>query len=441
MNTKIKKKIILLILVITFIFTCCFPVILTSNAETKNETNQNSEQKTNKSSNSSASTNTTPNIASKSAILIDNSTNKTLYEKNSTQKMAPASTTKIVTAILTLENCNLDDKVTASYNSIMSIPVGYSTADIQIGEILTVEQLLQMLLLHSANDAANILAEHVGGSIESFVSMMNTKVHELGLSNTNFTNAYGMDDANHYTTAYDLSQIMKYCIKNDDFRRISGSASCAIPATNMHDSRLYSSTNELIDPSNKNYYKYLTAGKTGFTTNAGDCLVSSAYKNDLEFICVILGGKEINGISTRFSESKLLYEYGYNSYSIHTIVNSNDIVYQLSIDNATPETKNLNLLASSSISDLLSNNTDTTSYVPEITLNSDISAPISEGQILGYATYTIDGKNYKTDLVASHNVISNQLPYLVLLISIIIIALISIIFYIYYKRRVKNQQL
>ena len=199
-----------------------------------------------------------PELSSKAAILIDTKTNKILYDKNSNEKMFPASTTKIMTAILVLENCDLKETVTASYDAIMSIPDGYVVADIDGDEQLTVEQLLQLLLVHSANDAANVLAEYVGGSIESFVSMMNTKVNELGLTNTHFTNTYGLQDENHYTTAYDLSVIMQYCIKNDDFRRIAGSASCSIPATNKSGPRSYTSTNEILVPDNSNYYSYVT---------------------------------------------------------------------------------------------------------------------------------------------------------------------------------------
>ena len=226
-------------------------------------------------------TNEAPSLYSQSAILIDSKTGKVLYSKNADKKMYPASTTKILTAILTLENCNLDEKVTVSHDAIASIPDGYSSASLQFGEELTIEQLLQFLIIHSANDAANVLAEHVGGSIESFVSMMNTKVYELGLSNTHFTNAFGMHNDNHYTTAQDLAIIMNYCIKNEDFRRISGKASCAIPATNKYDARSYTSTNALIIPNSYMYYPYLTCGKTGYTSQAGDCLVSCSYKDDL----------------------------------------------------------------------------------------------------------------------------------------------------------------
>ena len=199
-----------------------------------------------------------PNLISQAAILMDNKTEKILYDKNANEKMYPASTTKIVTAIVVLEHCDLNETVTVSYDAAMSIPDGYSSASLQVGEQLTVEQLLELLLVHSANDAANVLAEHTGGSIESFVSMMNTKVNELGLSHTHFTNTFGMHNDNHYTTAQDLAMIMRYCIQNEDFRRLTGKASCAIPATNKYGVRRYTSTNELIIPNSRNYYAYLT---------------------------------------------------------------------------------------------------------------------------------------------------------------------------------------
>lgn len=350
-----------------------------------------------------------PNLVSEAAILIDNKTGKILYGKNENEKMYPASTTKIVTAILTLENCNLDEVVTVSYDAAMSIPDGYSSASLQIGEQLTIEQLLQLLLVHSANDAANVLAEYVGGSIESFVSMMNTKVHELGLSNTHFTNAYGMHDDNHYTTAQDLSSIMKYCIKNENFRRIAGSASCVLPATNKYGTRRYTSTNELIIPNNSNYYSYLTCGKTGYTSQAGDCLVSCSYKDNLELICVVLGGKTINGVSTRFSETKALYQYGYRNYSVKTILNANDMVTQIEVPNGIKETRNLNLLANSSIHALLENNVLVDNLPFEINLRENINAPIEQGDCLGHVSYTIDGIRYETDLIASHSVEESKL--------------------------------
>ena len=377
-----------------------------------------------------------PDLVSEAAILMDNQTGKILYGKNQNKKMYPASTTKIMTAILTLENCNLEDVVTVSYDVVMSIPDGYSSASLQVGEQLTVEQLLQLLLIHSANDAANSLAEYVGGSVDSFVSMMNTKVHELGLSNTHFTNAYGLHDDNHYTTAQDLAIIMQYCMKNEDFRRIAGSASCTLPATNKYGTRKYTSTNELIIPNSSNYYSYLTAGKTGYTSQAGDCLVSCSYKDNLELICVVLGGKTIDGISTRFSETKELYQYGYRNYSIKTLLHANDIVSQTEVSNGTKETRNLDLLANTSIDALLENSTSTDNIPFEINLKETIKAPIEQGDSLGTISYTIDGIEYKTDLLASHAVEESQFLNYVLQIGIgFLMILIAYTLFFHKKKR------
>lgn len=372
----------------------------------------------------SFASNTNLELQSKSVILIENKTNKILYDKNATDKMFPASTTKIVTAILTLEHCNLSDIVTADADSISSIPEGYVTANISIDEQLTVEQLLELLLVHSANDSANMLAKYVAGSIDNFVSMMNQKANDLKLENTHFTNTYGLQDPNHYTTAKDLSVIMQYCLNNKDFRRISAMSSCYIPPTNKSGSRNYVATNKLLVQEDSNYYKYATAGKTGFTTETGDCLVSCAFKNDIELICVVLGGSTVDGVSSRFSDSKILYEYGFNNYSIRNIVNSGDILTQIQVPNASLDTKNLDLAFDSSLNSLVNNVDLNTNYIPEIIMNDNISAPITSGTILGKAIYNIDGNSYTLNLVATHNVDTTNI---INFISTIIIAMIMLI--------------
>ena len=416
MKIHVRKIFILFFLIITVLFTNLKIVYATDN-----DTNA-------------------PEITSGAAILIDNKTNRILYDKNASERMFPASTTKIMTAILVLENCELDETVTASYDALMHIPEGYVTAEIQGEEQFTVEQLLEMLLVHSANDAANVLAEYVGGSIESFVSMMNTKVNELELTDTHFTNPYGLQEDNHYTTAYDLAKIMQYCIQNDDFRRIAGSVSCSIPATNKSGVRSYTSTNQLVLPDSPNYYSYVTVGKTGFTTEAGRCLVSCAYRNDIELTCVILGGTlSSDGISSRFIDSITLYEYGFNYFSLKNIANPGDIITSIEVTNATLSTKSLDLAFVNSIHALVNNSDLETNYIPEIELNENISAPIAEGDVLGKAIYTIDGISYESDIVATHNVESSQLFQLILQIAGLLIAVI-ITFTIFFTTKKKHNQ-
>ena len=367
-------------------------------------------------------------LTADSYILLDNKTNKVLCNKNENEKMYPASTTKIVTALLTLENCNLDDTVTASYDAVMSIPEGYSSANIQIGEQLTVEQLLEVLLVHSANDAANILAEHVGGSIESFITMMNTRLNELGINNTHFTNSFGMHDENHYTTATDLAKILKYCLKNETFRKIAGKASCAIPTTNKSGTRTYSSTNELLNSNSSNYYKYLIAGKTGFTSQAKECLVSAAYRDNLELIGVVLHS------NSRFSDSRKLFEYGYSNYLIKNIVNENDLITSIKVSGATKETEDLNLLSSETVEALVNNNS-TSEIKPEIILNENISAPVEEGSTLGKVTYNIEGISYTTDIVAEHNV---EKSYFYLYIGISVGVIFVVLIFVFSRKKRKR---
>lgn len=372
-------------------------------------------------------------ISAESAVLIDSSSEKTLYAKNDTQKMYPASTTKIVTAILTIENCKLDDVVTVPYEAISQIPSGYSIAALQAGEQLTVDQLLRLMLVHSANDAANVLAYHVSGSLEGFASLMNQKVADLGLEHTHFTNPSGMQNENHYTTAHDLALIMKYCMKNLTFRTLAGLKSCIIPATNKYEGRVFQTTNELLiyDTSNVQsnyYYKYAIAGKTGYTTEAKNCLVSVANKDGFELICVVLGaGVGYNNLSGKFVDTKSIFEYGYSNYSIKKLRDSNAIATQITINNATKETKDLDLLISNDITALVTNDDLDTEFTPQITLQDNLLAPIAQGQVVGKITYTVDGIDYSSDLIASHNVeVSGST---VLIIQIILIVIILFLLY------------
>lgn len=378
-------------------------------------------------------------ITSEAALLIDNNTGKILYGKNENEKKYPASITKILTAILSIENCNLNDKVTVDYDSIAIVPSGYSVAALQVGEELTVEELLKVLLVHSANDAANVLAVHVGGSIDSFASMMNSKAQELGCKNSHFVNPSGKHEQDHYSTATDIATIMKYCMQNPTFKSIASSKSCIIPATNKYEQRVYTNTNELLTVDTREiesnyYYKYAIAGKTGYTTEAKNCLVSVAKKDDLELICVVLGaGKTKNGLSARFIETKKLYEYGFNTYTIAKLREQNAIAKHVEIDNATKETKDLDLLISKDIIVLIKQKDLNKEIEPVITLDENLSAPIALGQKVGTITYNIEGIEYSADLLASHEVKKSSLLFYIIQI-ILIVFILFILYKLFYKK-------
>lgn len=382
-----------------------------------------------------------PKISAGAAILIDSSSEKIIYSKNESEKMYPASTTKILTAILTIENCNLDDVVTVPYEAIASIPYGYSIAALQVGEQLTVEQLLKVMLVHSANDAANVLAYHISGSIDAFATIMNNKVAELGLTNTHFTNPSGMHDENHYTTAYDLAIIMKYCMKNSTFRNLSGLKYCTIPATNKYEERIFNTTNELLtnNSSSNYYYKYAIAGKTGYTTEAKNCLVSVSNKDGLELICVVLSaGLYPNNLSAKFIDTKTLFNYGYDNYTIRKLRERNAIATQIEVGNGTKETRNLDLLISDDITVLIPQDDLKTEFSPEIQITDNLLAPITQGQVVGKIVYTIDGIEYSSNLIASHSVEKSghlELAIQILMIVLILFFLYKLLFEDYPKKK------
>ena len=348
-----------------------------------------------------------PTINSQAGILIELNSGNVLFSKNASEKMYPASTTKIMTAILALEKCDLSEKATVSKNAIKLVPSGYTNAKLVAGEEMSIEDLLYGLMLNSANEAANVIAEHISGSIEEFSKLMTEKAKELGCTNTNFVNANGMHDENHYTTAEDLAKIAIYCMKNEEFRKIVSTVEYKLPATNVYtkDDRIMKNTNLLINPTSQYYYKYAIGVKTGFTTQAGNCLVSFAEKDGTEVVCITLkAGSTTDNSSFRFADSKSLLEYGLDQFSNTDIIKEGKIYKTIEIQNATKNTKNLKIKSESTVSDYISNSINISELTPEITLKDNINAPIKKGEKLGTITYKINDKEYSSDLIADNDV-------------------------------------
>ena len=365
------------------------------------------------------------NINAESAILIDGDTGKILYEKSAYEKRAPASTTKIMTALLALEHCKTTDVATVTSEAITSVPSGYSTDLLKMGEELTIKDLLYALLLPSSNEAANVLAIHIAGSIDSFASMMNTKAMDLGCKNTHFVNPNGVHDDNHYSTAYDLSLIAKEAMKNDIFRQIVTTASYTLPHSNKYSriDRTLITTNDLIKKQSNNYYEYAIGIKTGFTTPAKNCLVSSATKDGKTLIAVVLRSNTDNN---RYNDTKTLFNYGFDNFSKKDIVKSGSTIKTIDVKNATSATKNLNLVAETGINTMVTNDKLNDTIEPQINLNEHLQAPIKKDSIVGTATYTVDNIKYTINLKAGNEVKKSYTLYLV--IAIAIIALLLIIF-------------
>ncbi len=366
---------------------------------------------------SSNSYGATFNVNSQSAILFNVNTGKILYEKNAYEKKYPASTTKIMTAILTLENCNLNDTATVSSTATI-LPPGYISAHLQVGEVITINDLLHLLLIISSNDAANVLAEHVAGSVSNFSTMMNDKAKEIGCLNTHFVNPNGAQDVNHYSTAYDLCLIANYAMKNETFRKLVSIDSYTVPATNKYEERELTNTNALLQQVNEKtktkniyYYEYTIGIKTGYTNQAKNCLVAAASKDGVEFISVVLGANlnESDNNSERFADSKNLLETAINNYCMFPVKKANDVITTVEIQNTLPWKKSLDLLLENDIT-LLLENTDINSEIkPEIKLFEEkFNAPVSKGDVLGTATFTYNGTSVTSNILATEDVPTNE---------------------------------
>ena len=354
-------------------------------------------------------------IKSGAGLLVERSKGKVLFDKNAYEKMYPASTTKILTAIVVLENTKLDDMATVSKNALETIPNGYVTCNLQIGEELSVKDLMYALMVKSANDAAVVLAEHVGGSVEGFSDMMNEKAKEIGCKNTHFVNPNGIHNANHYTTAYELYLMAEYALSfenTNEFRDFVSKTSYTLPATNMYpaEDRSFTTTNELIKINNNNrkdnyYYKNALGIKTGHTSQAGYCLVSSSSRDNLEFISVILdGGFDDIGLSERYTETIKLFNFGYDNFTLTKLKEENNIIDTITVEKATKETATLNLLIKDEITVINDKSTDIDKIEPKIELKENIIAPIAKGEVLGTITYVVDDIEYKSELLAEHDV-------------------------------------
>ena len=258
-----------------------------------------------------------PEINSDYAVLMEAKSGTILYEKNATAKAYPASITKVLTALLTVENCRLDENVTFSYRATHEIGPGSSSIARTEGEIMTVEQCLYGLLVASANEVAQGLAEHVSGSLESFVALMNLRAQELGAVNTHFANTHGYHTEDHYTCAYDMALFMREAIRYDKLVEIMGTERYQIPPTNKHDEITYmKSSHPLLTGADEMKYPYALAGKTGYTDEALYTLVTYARQGDMDLICVTMhaGTRAMNGADT-----VALFNYGFQNFRCYNL--------------------------------------------------------------------------------------------------------------------------
>jgi D-alanyl-D-alanine carboxypeptidase len=258
-----------------------------------------------------------PDLAASSAIVMDATTGNILYQKNAFDTNYPASITKIMTALLAIENCDMDETVTMSYDAIWGIDRDSNHIALDVGEEISMENALYALLLESANEVAWGIGEHIsGGSISDFADMMNERADELGCRGTHFNNANGLPDDNHYTTCYDMALIAQACLQYEEFRTIAGTMSYTIGPTNLcEEERPLWQHCKMINEDSQYYYEYCEGGKTGYTTQALNTLVTWSKKGNTELICVIMN---CNGAYNTYTDSAALYRYCFENYDIIT---------------------------------------------------------------------------------------------------------------------------
>lgn len=321
-------------------------------------------------------------INAKAFVLMDPISGRILLEKNSQDKMAMASTTKIMTAIIALEKGDLRSLIKVSPRAVS---IGGSSFYLRPGEVLTLEDMLYGLLLPSGNDAAVAIAEHIGGTEEKFVKMMNQKALELGALDTHFANPHGLDHPEHYTTARDLAIISRYAWKHNKFREIVQTKTKEIKYGDF--TRQISSTNRLL-------WEFNGADgiKTGYTGKAGRCLVATAKNNGFRLISVVLGSQN------HFEESKKLLDYGFKNYKLTNIILKNN--YFATVDVEKGVFQKVDLVAKDSIILPMKEdeNVDFKLIVPE-----EINAPVSRGEQIGQLQIYVDD-----ELVASTSLIASK---------------------------------
>ena len=347
-----------------------------------------------------------PTTNSKHIIAIDRKTSTVLYEKDAYSETPMASTTKIMTAILTIENCNLDEIVKISKESAT---VSGSTLDIHTGDEMKLVDLLYGLMLRSGNDCAVAIAEHISGSTENFAKLMNKKAEMLNLKHTHFVTPHGLDDENHYTTAYELAILTDYALKNEKFKEIVNTKTTTIFINNIP--RTISNTNELLGNLNGVY-----GVKTGFTFNAGRCLVSSCNRNGMDIIVVVLGADTKN---QRTIDSIKIINYIYKNFQyvdISDYIFENFEKYRKNFDEnitlyKTQTQPIISLSKERSFIFPLKNNTSNLLSTKFYSINK-LTSNIKSGEKIGCMTIYYDNKILTSiDIFLSNNLIKNSWKY------------------------------
>jgi len=334
-----------------------------------------------------------PEIVGETAALMDARTGQLLYGKEEHKRMFPASTTKVLTALVALERARLDDVVTIGANPITA---GGTSMWFVEGERLTMEELLYALMLNSANDAGVAIAEHIAGSVENFAELCNKRAKEIGARDTHFTNPHGMPDENHYSTAYDLALIGREAMKNKDFRKIVSTVHHEVPRTDPEAQKYLFNHNKLLW--SKIYgYKGATGIKTGYTVQAGQCIIASAEREGRELIAVVLRSEGSN----LWSDAARLLDYGFANFTNRQLVYHGKVMDNLPVKYGK---SNVDLVADQDFFYTFPRQGANEVQISTETVK-EITAPVTKGQVLGAVVIGSGNKELgRVNLVAAADV-------------------------------------
>ena len=320
----------------------------------------------------------------KSAILLESSTGEIIYEKNSHDELPMASMTKMMTLLLIMDeitkgNLTWDEKVTASEHAAS---MGGSQIFLEIGEQMTVEELVKGICIGSGNDAAVAMAERIGGTEDNFVKMMNDKAHDLGLKNTHFVNACGLDHENHYSSAYDMAMIAKELVRHEKILEYTGTYEDYL-RKNTDKSFWLVNTNKLV-----RYYQGVDGLKTGYTSNALYCITTTAKRNNMRLISVVMGEPSS---AIRNSEVTGMLDYGFNTYQLHSILSKDTVVDTRKV--ILGKNKKTKVVPKDEVN-ILNTKSGTKRSVTYQSHINNIKAPVKNGDVVG-----------KIDIIENHKVI------------------------------------
>lgn len=375
---------------------------------------------------SSASFNNSLETKADIVLLVSLDNGAVIFDKNADKVTAPASLTKITTAILTIENCaDLDEVITIKQSSINAISgTNSSTAGLKVGEEISVRNLLYCMMVKSANEAAVVLADYIGGgSVANFVQMMNDFVMDMGCENTHFDNPHGLDSDGQYTTARDLAMITKHALTLPLFEEIVNTVNFKLPATNKSSERNLLSTNWMINPNFKTYYlKYAQGIKTGTTANAGHCIISKASKDGYNYLAVVMGApaEDITGDGNpdncAFLDCKKVFQWAFDNIRLTKVADPLQIATVVDV-RLSRSVDHVRLVPETEVTALVPVGNDETSVllevIPEETPQT-VNAPIKKGDVLGKARIL-----YAEDEIATVNLVAAEDVHLSLILFVL----------------------